>query len=107
MALSSIKVLGVGCAKCDRLSANAAEALNSLGITDVQVEHVKDLKEIARHGVMSTPTIVINGKAKSPGKLLSVEEISKLITESTALLGSTGNCCDGKVEKGVKNGCCG
>ena len=83
MALSSVKVLGAGCAKCDKLAANATEALSHLGITDIEVEHVKDIKEIARHGVMSTPTIVINGKAKFPGKLLSVEEITKLINDVT------------------------
>ena len=82
MALTSLKVLGTGCAKCDKLTENAKEALGALGITDVQVEHVKDLKEIARHGVMLTPAIVVNGKAKSPGKVLSAEEITKLIKES-------------------------
>jgi small redox-active disulfide protein 2 len=82
MELSSVKVLGTGCAKCDKLSANANEALGKLGIADIQVEHVKDLKEIARHGVMLTPAIVINGKAKSPGKVLSVEEVTKLLKES-------------------------
>jgi protein-disulfide isomerase len=53
-----------------------------LGIADIQVEHVKDLKEIARHGVMLTPAIVINGKDKSPGRVLSAEEITKLVKES-------------------------
>ena len=101
MVLTSLKVLGMGCAKCEKLAANAKEALSKLEVTDIQIEHVKDLKEIARHGVMSTPTIVINGKAKSPGKLLSVEEIVNLIKEST------GNCCGGTTTKGSKNGCCG
>ena len=73
MALSSVKVLGTGCAKCDKLTENANEALKKLSITNIRVEHVKDLKEIARHGVMITPAIVINGKAKSPGKVLSAE----------------------------------
>ena len=100
MALSSVKVLGTGCAKCDKLAANATEALKALGISDIQVEHVKDLKEIARHGVMLTPAIVINGKAKAPGKVLSVEDITKLINEVT------GNCCEGATIKGSKNGCC-
>jgi small redox-active disulfide protein 2 len=81
MALTSIKILGTGCQKCDKLEANAKEALSAMGISGIQVEHVRDLKEIARHGVMLTPAIVINGKAKSPGKLLSVEEIVKLIKE--------------------------
>ena len=81
MSLTSIKVLGTGCAKCDKLTANAEEALKKAGISDVTVEHVKDLKEIARHGVMLTPCIVINGKAKSPGKLFSVEEVAKLIAD--------------------------
>jgi len=101
MALTSIKVLGAGCAKCDKLAANATGALNGLGISDIQVKHVKDLKEIARHGVMLTPAIVINGKAKAPGKVLSVEDITKLIKEVT------GNCCEENTVKGSKNGCCG
>jgi small redox-active disulfide protein 2 len=82
MSLTSVKVLGTGCAKCDKLATNAEEALRKLEITDIHVEHVKDLKEIARHGVMLTPAIVINGKAKSPGKALSVDEITKLLRES-------------------------
>ena len=81
MALTSLKVLGTGCAKCNTLADNANEALKKLGLTDIQVEHVKDLKEIAQHGVMITPAIVINGKAKSPGKVLSIEEITKLLEE--------------------------
>jgi small redox-active disulfide protein 2 len=82
MALTSVKVLGGGCAKCDKLTANAKEAITKLGIPGIDVEHVKDLKEIAKHGVMMTPCIVINGKAKSPGKVLSVEDVMNLIKEN-------------------------
>jgi len=82
MALSSLKVLGTGCAKCEKLAANAREAIGKLGISGIEVEHVKDLKEIVRYGVMLTPAIAINGKAKFPGKVLSVEEIEKLLKES-------------------------
>jgi len=82
MNISSVRILGTGCAKCNKLEANAKEALLKAGLDAVQVEHVRDLKEIARYGVMLTPALVINGKAKSPGKLLSVEEIIKLLEES-------------------------
>ena len=82
MSLSSVKVLGTGCAKCDKLTANVEEALRKLGIEDIQVEHVKEIKEIAHHGVMLTPAVVINDKAKSPGKVLSVEDVAKLIQEN-------------------------
>lgn len=78
---SPVKVLGTGCAKCDKLEANTREALNQLGHTDIQVEHVRDINDIAAYGVMLTPALVINGKVKSVGKVLSVEEAAKLLRE--------------------------
>jgi len=72
-----IKILGTGCKKCKKLEENVREAVNSEGM-DASVEKVEDMQEIMEYGVMSTPALVIDGKVKSTGKILTAEEIIKL-----------------------------
>jgi hypothetical protein len=52
--------------------------MQELGL-DAEVDHVKDLTEIARRGILLTPGLVIDGKAVSAGSVLSVERIKELI----------------------------
>lgn len=73
-----IKILGSGCANCKKLEANAREAVKAMGVT-AEVTKVEDIKEIMKYGVMRTPAIVINEKVKAYGKVLSSDEIVKLI----------------------------
>lgn len=75
---SKIKVLGSGCAKCMTLEENVKQALSDLG-QEISIEHVTDFTEIASYGVMSTPALVIDGKVVSFGKVLTVEEVKKII----------------------------
>ena len=75
---ASVKVLGSGCAKCNRLEAATKEALAQLGM-DTSIDHVTDYIAIASYGVMSTPALVVDQVVKSSGKLLSVEEIIDLL----------------------------
>lgn len=74
-----IKILGTGCSKCTKLEENVRAAVSELGI-DAKVEKVEDLVQIMRYGVMSTPGLVIDDAVKSVGKVLSVEDIRKLLT---------------------------
>jgi len=74
-----IEILGTGCPKCKKLLANTQEALNILGI-GADVKKVEDLKEIMQHGVFITPALVVDGEVKSTGKILSVEDIKKIIS---------------------------
>ena len=73
-----IKVLGMGCAKCTKLEENVKTAVSEMGV-DAQVEKVDDITKIMGYGVMSTPGLVVDEKVVSKGKLLSVEEIKKII----------------------------
>lgn len=73
-----IQILGAGCRNCMKLAKNAEEAARSKGIP-YEVEEITDIKEIMNYGVMQTPAIVIDGTVKSVGKVLSVEEIKKLL----------------------------
>lgn len=71
-----IKILGVGCSKCDKLEKNLKKALEELNI-DTTIEKVADLKEIVSYGVMTTPALVINDKVEVVGKVPKVKEIKK------------------------------
>ena len=73
-----IKILGTGCLKCKKLEENARQAISSLS-GDMTVEKVTDLNQIMNYGVMLTPALVIDEKVKSVGKVLSSDDIKKLI----------------------------
>ncbi len=73
-----IQILGTGCPKCKKLTENAEAAVKETGI-DAQIEKVTDINEIMRFGVMMTPALAIDGQVKSAGKVISSDEIKKLI----------------------------
>lgn len=73
-----IKILGSGCKKCIALGENAKTAAVAAG-REVDLFKITDIAEIAAYGVMSTPGLVIDEKVVSTGKVLSVEEIGKLL----------------------------
>jgi len=76
--MKKIQVLGSGCPKCKQLAANAATAIE--GVSDeFEVVKVTDINEMMSMGVMMTPALAIDGEVKSAGKVLSVDEIKKLI----------------------------
>lgn len=74
----SIKVLGEGCEKCDKVNDSVKEAVEILNL-DADIEKIEDLIEIVTYGVMSTPGIVINEKVVSVGKVLKTDEIVELL----------------------------
>ncbi|MDD5169623.1 MAG: thioredoxin family protein [Syntrophales bacterium] len=71
-----IQILGTGCQNCLKLAKNAEEAAKG---TDYEIEKISDIKEIMKLGVMQTPALAVDGKVKSVGKILSAEEIKKLL----------------------------
>ncbi len=73
-----IQILGTGCAKCEKLIKNAEQAVKESGV-DCSVEKVSNIMDITNLGVMVTPALAIDGDVKSVGKVLSAEEIKKLI----------------------------
>jgi small redox-active disulfide protein 2 len=73
-----IRVLGSGCSRCNELEKRVKDVLAELGIA-ADVEHVTDLKEIAAMGVFMTPSLVIDGKVSSQGKIPSKNELKKLL----------------------------
>lgn len=73
-----VQVLGPGCPKCEKLKKNAEEAAKTAGV-EAMVEKITDIGQITAFGVMMTPALAIDGEVKSVGKVLSPEEIQKLL----------------------------
>ena len=73
-----VKVMGTGCKKCHQLHENALMAAEHINKA-VRVEYVTDIEQIAAAGVMSTPALVVDNTIVSSGRLLSVDEIEKVL----------------------------
>jgi small redox-active disulfide protein 2 len=78
--MRTIEVLGSGCANCNRLEANACEAVIMAGV-QAEVVHVTDPREIVGRGVMSTPGLVIDGRVVSAGRIPSASDIAVWLGE--------------------------
>lgn len=61
-----------------KLAKNAEEAVGEKA-AEYAIEKVTDLKKIMEYGVMMTPGLVVDGKVVSVGKVLSADEIKKLL----------------------------
>ena len=78
-----IKVLGPGCANCSKMEEMTKTAVKELGI-DAKIEKITDIGQIAMHGILSTPGLMVNGKIKHSGKPLpSLEKVKELIKGET------------------------
>ena len=79
-----IKALIGGCDHCIKMRDNMIQAVKNLNIPEADFEIITDIAEIARMGVLATPSVIIDGKLVVSGKLLPVEEIETLIKETFA-----------------------
>jgi small redox-active disulfide protein 2 len=73
-----LKILGSGCAKCDKLEAAARAAVDELGV-EAELEHVTDPAEIASWGVMATPALVVDDEVVLSGRVPSADEVRDLL----------------------------
>lgn len=69
-----IKILGTGCAKCNRLEQLTREAVAELGIT-AEFEHIKEMNAIMAYPIMTTPALVIDAQVKVSGRIPSKDEL--------------------------------
>ena len=76
--MKEIKVLGTGCSKCTTLYDNVKSAVAELGIA-ATAEKEQDIMKIMEYNVMSIPALVVDGSVLSTGKVLTIEEVKKLL----------------------------
>ncbi|MBU3915046.1 TM0996/MTH895 family glutaredoxin-like protein [bacterium] len=76
--MKSIKILGSGCAKCNKLFEMADQAAGQLNI-EYEMEKVTDMKRFVDYGVMITPALVVDGQVKASGSVPSIDKLKQLI----------------------------
>jgi len=76
----TIKILGPGCASCERLASEVRSVLAKLQLP-ASVEHVRDPVAIARYGLLATPALIIAGQVRASGGVPSREKIKKWLEE--------------------------
>ena len=74
-----IKILGPGCARCEKTAKLVQEVVTETG-ADARVEKVTDMMQIAAYGVVSTPAVLVDGDLKSTGKIPKKDEIAGWLT---------------------------
>jgi len=70
----SIKVLGLGCKKCQTLETKVRNIITENKI-DATIEKVTDINQMISYGIMMTPGLVINEKVKSTGNIPKDEQL--------------------------------
>lgn len=76
--MKRLQILGTGCPKCKKLVENAEAAAKDLGI-EYELEKVTQINDIMKMGVMITPALAVDGNVKIAGKVVSPEDIKKML----------------------------
>jgi small redox-active disulfide protein 2 len=70
----TVKILGPGCANCQKLERETRAALDEATIA-YELTKVTDYADIAAYSVMNTPALIINEAVVSTGKIPKHEQI--------------------------------
>jgi small redox-active disulfide protein 2 len=78
--VKTLQILGPGCPKCKKLAEVTEEAAKDLRL-EYRMQKVTDIKAIMGYGVMMTPALAVDGVVKLSGKVPSVEEVRKILSD--------------------------
>lgn len=82
----NIKVLGPGCANCQRVERRAAEALEALAqenpSLEATIQHVRDYDDIMAYPIVTTPGLVVDEQVVCSGRVPSVDEVVGWLREA-------------------------
>jgi len=81
----TIKILGPGCVSCNKLNTMIFDIMQRLDIA-ADIEQIHDLDEIWRHGVITTPALIINGRIKCSGRMPPPAEVEQWLLEEAERL---------------------
>ncbi|HID61425.1 MAG TPA: thioredoxin family protein [Anaerolineae bacterium] len=82
----NIKVLGPGCANCERVTQMVATTLEELeaelgdNCPEATLQKVTDHEEFLEYGVLTTPGLVINEKVVCTGRVPTKAEVRQWLT---------------------------
>lgn len=76
--ISEIRIVGFGCHRCADLHQRVTQVVQSLGL-ETTVVRDNDMLSPMRYGLLGLPGLLIDGKVVSAGRVLSVEELTRLL----------------------------
>ncbi len=76
-----ILIAGSGCPKCKATEKNVYNACAELNL-DADISHLYDVKEYVKLGVHFTPAVIVDDKVVISGKVPTVEELKKILSEA-------------------------
>jgi small redox-active disulfide protein 2 len=79
--MTTVKVLGSGCANCKKLEALARQAVEDSG-APAEIIKVTQYEEIMKYPILSTPGLVINEKLVCSGRIPSQTEIASWLASA-------------------------
>lgn len=77
----TVKVLGPGCANCQKLAYLTQRAIAHLAL-EAQIVKVTDYGEIMKYPILSTPGLVVNEKLVASGRIPSEAEITTFLADA-------------------------
>ncbi|MAR00623.1 MAG: thioredoxin family protein [Oceanospirillaceae bacterium] len=72
--MKSIKVLGMGCAKCKSTVQIIEETAKAEGVP-ISLEKIEDLPQIMAYDVMSTPAVVVDEVVVHKGSIPGADQV--------------------------------
>lgn len=78
-----IKILGPGCANCQKVEQIARAAVLDLG-AEAEFEKVINFDEIMKYPIMATPGLVVNEELVCAGRIPSIKEVISWVKEALA-----------------------
>lgn len=77
----TIKVLGPGCANCQKVEVVTRKAVNEMGM-EAEMIKVTDYTEIMEYPIISTPGLVINEKLVCAGRIPTQAEVTTWLADA-------------------------
>ena len=79
----AIKVLGPGCANCQKVEQIAKKVVDTLSV-DATFQKVTAVQDILKYPILATPGLVINEKLVCAGRIPSEAEVTTWVTNALA-----------------------
>ena len=76
--MTTIKILGPGCANCVNLEKATRQAVSELRL-EATIEKVTDYADIAGYGIMRTPGLVVDEEVVLSGRVPTVRQVKELL----------------------------
>jgi small redox-active disulfide protein 2 len=76
-----IIVAGPGCGRCHATEKVVIDTCASLNLA-ADVSHEFNVREYAKLGVRLTPAVIVDGKVVVSGKIPTVEEMKKILSDN-------------------------